>query len=61
MSCFKFHVRDLAYGWCSVVMYINDKMIVFNASYLGPNPLASLIDACVDLIEEGYDYYIKWQ
>ena len=21
------------------VMYINDKMIVFNASYLGPNPL----------------------
>lgn len=61
MSCFKFHVRDLAYGSCSVVMYINDKMIVFNASYLGPNPLASLIDACVDLIEEGDDYYIKWQ
>ena len=39
MSCFKFHVRDLAYGWRSVVMYIKVEMIVFNASYLGPNPL----------------------
>lgn len=58
---FKFHVQNLAVGWCRVIMLINDKEIYFNASYLGPNPLETLIDACADLMEEGGDYYIKWE
>lgn len=61
MSSFKFHVRNLAFGWCRVVMNINDKMIEYNASYLGPNPLATLIDACVDLMVDDGNYYITWQ
>lgn len=58
---FKFHIRNLSYGWCRVVMYINDKLIEYNASYLGPNPLATLIDACVDLMVDDGNYYITWQ
>lgn len=61
MSSFKFRVQNLAFGWCRVVMYINDKMISYNASYLGQNPLATLIDACADLMDEDGDYYIEWQ
>ncbi|MBR0023016.1 MAG: hypothetical protein IJP59_00230 [Muribaculaceae bacterium] len=58
---FKFHVQSLSFGWCQVIMLINDKEIYFNASYLGPNPLETLIDACADLMEEGGDYYISWE
>lgn len=42
-------------------MYINNKMIEYNASYLGKNPLATLIDACVDLIEEDGSYDVSWE
>lgn len=58
---FKIHVRNLSFGWCRVVMYINDKMIEYNASNLGQNPLATLIDACVGLMEEDGNHYIKWE
>ena len=60
-NVFKFHVQNLAYGWCRVVMYINDKEIHYNASYLGTNPIASLIEACLDLFIEKGKYYITWQ
>ena len=33
-------------------MLINDKEINYNAGYLGPNPLASFIEACLDLYSE---------
>ena len=58
---FKFHVQELSYGWCRVVMLINDKEIHYNASYLGQNPLASFIDACEDLYNEEGTYYVVWQ
>ena len=38
---FKFTVKNLSFGWCRVVMLINDKRIEYNASYLGANPLAT--------------------
>ena len=60
MSKFNFHVQKLSYGWSSVVMHINDKEIAYNASYLGEEPLASMIEACSDLIMEGGNYYINW-
>ena len=61
MSGFKFQVQYLAYGSCSVVMQINDKIIAYNASYAGQNPLATMIDACADLMEDDGDYFIEWQ
>lgn len=57
---FKFHVRNLAYGWCRVLMLINDKEIEYNAEYLGPNPLASFIDACAELMDNCSKYHVKW-
>lgn len=60
MSKFNFHVQKLSYGWSSVVMHINDKEIAYTASYLGEEPLASLIETCSDLIMEGGNYYINW-
>ncbi len=45
-SEFKVHVQHITYGWCGIELLINGKLIKFNASYLGPNPLASLIDVC---------------
>lgn len=57
---FKFHVQELSYGWCRVVMQINDKEIHYNASYLGINPLESLIDACAYLQNEGKTYHAQW-
>ena len=58
---FKFHVQNLAFGWCCVLMNINDKEICYNAEYLGPNPLETFINACAYLMEEGNDYYhTKW-
>lgn len=59
-SAFKFHVQNLSFGWCRVVMYINDKEINYNAGYLGPNPLASLINACLDLFFNDKSH-ITWQ
>ena len=57
---FKFRVKNLSFGWCRVVMLINDKRIEYNASYLGPNPLATFIDACADLMDDDGKYYITW-
>ena len=47
---FRFRVQNLSYGWCRVNMLINDKEINFNASYLGPNPLASFIEICAEFL-----------
>ena len=64
-SAFQFYVQALAYGCCDVVLLINGKTIYCKAGYTGDNPLASLIEACLDIIidaEENYfePYYIIW-
>lgn len=66
---FKFHVQNLSFGNCRVTMLINDKEIHYDASYIGDNPLATLIDACADLLDTSglaYIYgdgrhFIEWQ
>lgn len=59
---FKFRVQNLSFGWCRILMQINDKEINYNASYIGYNPLASFIEVCADLIEEEEgDYHLTWQ
>ena len=62
---FKFRVQSLSYGWCRILMKIKDKEISFNASYIGPNPLASLVETCLDIVidaEENYydTHHITW-
>lgn len=59
-TSFRFHVNTLSFGWCDVVMYANDKRIPYRASYLGENPIASMIEACADILANGGKYYIKW-
>ena len=61
-TVFKFSVKEIAVGWCDVEMIINDKVTNFNASYLGPNPLDSLIEACADFSDAYSDgeFHIRW-
>lgn len=48
MSQFKVHVQHISYGWCGIELFINGKQVKCNAGYIGPNPMASLIDTCLD-------------
>lgn len=48
MSQFKVHVQYIIYGCCAIELLIGDKLIKCDAGYGGPNPLASLIEACLD-------------
>lgn len=50
MSKFKIHVQHISYGWCGLELVIGDKLIKCNAGYSGPNPLASLIEICLDFL-----------
>ena len=58
---FNFFVQKLECGWCDVVIVINGKEISFCASYIGENPLASLIDACASLKDKFDEYEIFWE
>ena len=49
MSQFKVHVQHITYGWCGIEISINGKRIICEAGYLGSNPIASLISACLEL------------
>lgn len=64
MSSFSLYVNSLSYGWCLIDMYINDKKITYDASYIGDNPLDSLICGCAELLTGmaiDDDYNIYWQ
>lgn len=60
MKQFYIHTHYIVAGWCGVEMHINGKKIVYHASYIGSNPISSLIDACLEFDEMGGDYYIEW-
>lgn len=58
MSQFKVHVQYIVYGCCGIELLIGNKLIKCDAGYGGPNPLASLIEACLDFSiakKEGYE------
>lgn len=58
---FKFRVRELSYGSCEVVMTLNGKEITYHSTYLGEEPLSSLINDCYDLmIENDNDIEQYW-
>lgn len=48
MGQFKVHVQYIIYGCCAIELLIGDKLIKCDAGYGGPNPLGSLIVACLD-------------
>lgn len=60
-SSFMFRVKNLAHGLCPVVMRLNETTIDFNACSDGPNPLASFIDACATLLNDGDKCDITWK
>lgn len=69
MSQFRIHIQQIAYGWTDIKLLINDKVIICNASYLGPEPLWSLVNTCLSFYttkyEENDEYeeeeYITWE
>lgn len=61
---FKIRVQEIAYGWSTIFMLINDKKVCFTAGYMTPEPLASLVEACWEIVIDAennyYDtHYIK--
>ena len=65
MSKMRIRVQELIVGWCDIDLHINDKLISFHASYLGPNPIASLIETCADMkqavtVKETFEEEILW-
>ena len=69
MSQFKIRVREIAYGCTDIKLLINDQLITCNAGYIGPEPLYTLIKACLtfyladhkDESEEDEEEYITWE
>ena len=55
MSRFRIHVQEIAWGWCGIELYINDKIIKWMASYIGVNPLASLIETSLSFYAIKYN------
>ena len=51
-STFKFRVQRIEVGTCDVVLTINDKVIPYSASYIGVEPMASMIEICSEMIRE---------
>lgn len=43
MKQFQLHVQSISYGWCDIEMRINDKQLLYSASYVGSNPLSFLM------------------
>lgn len=62
-KAFKFRVREIVVGSCDVVMTINGKTIPYNATYMGIEPLASMIEICAELMRESHvdeEYHTSW-
>lgn len=51
-------VLELEFGWETIRMTFNDRVIEYRASYVGEEPISSLIDAATAL-DECYDGYIE--
>ena len=65
MSKMRIRVHELMVGWCDIDLHINGKLIPFHASYIGTNPIASLIENCADIKQsidcgDAYEEEIKW-
>lgn len=56
---FKFKVKEISCGNCSAVLTVNDYIIPFEATYMGQEPLASMVNACANLMSRGKTYKIK--
>ena len=50
---FEFDIRDLSYGWETICLKFDKVSIVFRTSYVGEEPLSTLISSAADLQNEG--------
>lgn len=61
MGQFTTKILEIDAGWCNVELCIDGEKIVFDASYLGENPIETLLRACVELKEfAGYECDFMW-
>lgn len=63
---FEIEITEFSFGWMKLVFNINGIEIPFTASYVGPEPLGSLIEAVNGLEEcyEGYKeskFFLSWE
>lgn len=61
-STFDIHINDIDAGNCDVIMRLNDKEITYWASYIGHEPIASLITACANINQynDHRPYHLEW-
>lgn len=55
MNQFNIHVRYISHGWCGIELHINDQIVWCDAGYLGPNPIDTLVDACLSFYMVQHD------
>lgn len=66
ISDFQISIKELGYGWETISLSFDEIAITFSASYIGPEPLSSLIEAVEALDEESVSgsnrsrYFIDW-
>lgn len=62
MSTFHIDVLELSHGWEKIRLVIDDDIIDYNASYIGQEPVSSLIEAAVGLEENNVNnaYFARW-
>ena len=59
---FKFRVKEINCGNSSVVLTINSSIIPFEPTYMGQEPLATLINACARLMaDRNNTRHIRWE
>lgn len=66
ITVFRINIDNLKSGWETISLFFNATPITFVASYIGPEPLSSLIEA-VEALDEEYisgsnesQYFIDW-
>ncbi len=62
MSTFHIDVLELSHGWEKIRLVIDGDIIDYNASYIGQEPVSSLIEAAVGLEENNVNnaYFARW-
>ena len=60
-NCFWIELKEACYGWQYISLHFGSTEIPFYASYMGLEPLTTLIDSVLELETDDDDYYeIRW-
>ena len=59
---FEIDIRELSYGWETIELRFDSESILYKVSYIGSEPLGTLINSVVDMQEvEDDKYHIHWE